>query len=613
MIQYLFAIYFVMKNFLSYLLLAGIVGFLTILPIKHAAAATEPTVDELISLILASESSTWTVTQPTTTTQPTQVTTEQPTTTTTATEQPATVAPTTTTSSSSIANDQEFQSALAWMYANGLTQYATVDAYAPNDGLTRQQAAKFFVVFAQTIIWKSAPTTNTTACSFTDSGFDATLKPYVMQACEYGIMVWKDGVFRPNDEISRSEFTTALVRMISGKKLDETTTPWWLAYYVQARDRWLTKEQNANAYDGDLTRYAAALLLYRWVGIVKNTTETPVVQTPTTTWSTTELTTSTTGTTTVTTGAMPDIPMVTSLTSDPALQEAIYWLHDIGVTRYTDINDYRPFDPISRQEAAKMYVTFRYALGIQTTASVAEAQCQFTDLINADQTLVPYIQQACSIGILKWSSGLFLPFDNLTRAQAITILLRITDGYQDESGAIWWQKYYDRAVQLGMISPMSAENFQKPISRYEIAMLLYKSKVQRDIVLNLNNDFETNKFIFTISPTGVSTTGNLTGLVSINTHLLESNPNGTYVVDLFGMQYKIVKTVTQKYLNNDFVWYGKMLLLDETKEIGTVALTISNGVVIAWTLRPYEIADVTYTISPSSQQPYYTLVRKVAN
>lgn len=103
----------------------------------------------------------------------------------------------------------------------------------------------------------------------------------------------------------------------------------------------------------------------------------------------------------MTTGAMPDIPMVTSLTSDPALQEAIYWLHDIGVTRYTDINDYRPFDPISRQEAAKMYVTFRYALGIQTTASVAEAQCQFTDLINADQTLVPYIQQACSIGILK--------------------------------------------------------------------------------------------------------------------------------------------------------------------------------------------------------------------
>lgn len=74
--------------------------------------------------------------------------------------------------------------------------------------------------------------------------------------------------------------------MILGKKLDETTTPWWLPYYMQARDWGLTKEANANAFDGDMSRYAAALLLYRAVGIVNTmqpnistgtTTETPVI------------------------------------------------------------------------------------------------------------------------------------------------------------------------------------------------------------------------------------------------------------------------------------------------------------------------------------------------
>lgn len=509
--------------------------------------------------------------------------------------------------------DQEFVSALLWLYSNGLTQYSTTNQYNPSGELTRQQAAKFFVVFAQKVAWKQIPVT--TSCVFSDTGFDSTLKQYVLDACALGVMVGKEGVFRPNDKISKAEFTTVLLRIIIGNKLDETTSPWWLTYYMQARNMWLTKEQNANAFDGNLSRYAAALLLYRTVGKIYlwSTQVNPSEFTWNITTGTLLVTGSNNSDNATTSGLIADVPLVSSLTADPALQEAIYRLHDIGVTKYTDINDFRPFDSIQRQEAAKMFLTFRYAIGSQISSPLTiTGECQFVDLVNADQTLVPYIHQACSVGILKWSSDIYQPFNELTRAQAISILLRITDGYQDESGSVWWQKYYDRALQLGMISPSSPENFEKPISRYEVAVLLYKSKIQKDILWNLNNDFEKNKFIFTISPTEtLVTTGNLTGLVSINTYLLESNPNWTYVVDLFWKQYKILKTATQKYLENDYVWYWKMLLLDETKEIWTVAMTISDGIIISGILRPYILENTTYTIKPSQQQPYYLLSRVV--
>lgn len=507
--------------------------------------------------------------------------------------------------------DKEFISALSWFYTNGLTQYSSISGYEPMNWLTRQQAAKFFAVFAQKIIGRQI--TASSWCTFTDTGFDSTLKPHVLDACALGIMVGKDGIFRPNDQISKAEFTVALVRMILGERLDESTTPWWLAYYTHARDLWLTKEQNANAFDWKISRYEAALLLYRSVNKVNSWS---ISLTPSgVTWNVATGSSLETGSNSsgslVTSGLIADVPLVSSLTSDPALQEAIYRLHDIWVTKYTDINDFRPFDSIQRQEAAKMYLTFRYAIGSQIVSpNATTGGCEFTDLGSADQTLVPYINQACAVGILKWANGVYQPFNELTRAQAISILLRITDGYQDESGSVWWQKYYDRALQLGMISPSSPENFEKPITRYEVAVLLYKSKIQKDILSNLNNNFEKNKFIFTMSSTGaLATTGNLTGLASINTYLLESNPNGTYVVDLFWTQYKILKTVTQKYLETDYVWYGKMLLLDETKEIWTVALTLSDGIIISGIMRPYGVESATYLISPSSQQPYYILSR----
>lgn len=496
--------------------------------------------------------------------------------------------------------DEEFKNAVTWMYTNWLTQYSTPAGYEPYTKLTRQQAAKFFVVMQETILGKKDVTVNTN-CTFTDTGFDNTLRPFVDKACKYGILMGSSWTFRPNAKISKPEFVTALIRMIEGAKRDESGNPWWNQYYQQAKTRWLTKELNANAFDTDTTRYEAALFLYRSLAILKT------LNIPTTNnWSVTSWTVETT---TPTTEPKPTQP-VTSLVSDPILQEAIYWMNDHSMTKYTTVEQFRPFDTLSRQEAAKIFTLFRN-ITIQWTPQSQGISCAFDDLSIADQTLVSYIKEACKLQILKGSNNLFDPEGLLTKPQAVAILIRMIEAPLAESWATRWEVYYNRAVELGMIEPSQAINFDKPISRYEVAKLLYNSKVKYEIIKNLNNDYETNKLIYPV-PGSMQTwaiSWEVEWLISINTQILQRTDIDTYLIELFTEQYNLERQVTQKYLNNDYVRYGKLLSIDKTQELGTAAFTISNGVIIEGVIRPYGVEAANYTIKPSKSQPYYEMKR----
>lgn len=46
------------------------------------------------------------------------------------------------------------------------------------------------------------------------------------------------------------------------------------------------------------------------------------------------------------------------------------------------------------------------------------------------------------------SEGLFYPFDALTKAQAITIIVRVMSGMQDESAFPWRSGYFQQARVL---------------------------------------------------------------------------------------------------------------------------------------------------------------------
>ena len=48
----------------------------------------------------------------------------------------------------------------------------------------------------------------------------------------------------------------------------------------------------------------------------------------------------------------------TSISNDPELIEAIKWMNDNGLTNYTDVVTYKPFEPLTREQSAKILSKF---------------------------------------------------------------------------------------------------------------------------------------------------------------------------------------------------------------------------------------------------------------
>lgn len=76
------------------------------------------------------------------------------------------------------------------------------------------------------------------------------------------------------------------------------------------------------------------------------------------------------------------------------------WMHSNGLTKYDQVNDFRPNDNITRGEASK-FVT-KYAEYKQLAKNYN--QCAFSDIEGYDYTLVPTIKEACEYGLMKGSN-----------------------------------------------------------------------------------------------------------------------------------------------------------------------------------------------------------------
>lgn len=69
-----------------------------------------------------------------------------------------------------------------WLSETGLTKYDQEADFRGNDAITRGEAAKFIAQYAKEIGLEKTYT----ACEFTDlEGYDATLLPFIEEACAY--------------------------------------------------------------------------------------------------------------------------------------------------------------------------------------------------------------------------------------------------------------------------------------------------------------------------------------------------------------------------------------------------------------------------------------------
>jgi hypothetical protein len=145
-------------------------------------------------------------------------------------------------------------------------------------------------------------------------------------------------------------------------------------------------------------------------------------------------------------------------------QDTVDWAYEKKITRYNNFSEFKYGNKLTRQEAAA-FIT-RYLID---GLGRPEALCKlaYKDGAEIDSSLTPSISRACGLGVMQGNNGYFHPKKNLTRAEALAVLIRaIDENRQDESVTPWYQNYQMRAIELGLSFPR-VNNFDFPISRGE--------------------------------------------------------------------------------------------------------------------------------------------------
>jgi len=137
----------------------------------------------------------------------------------------------------------------------------TQENFRPDDFITRGEAAKFYVWFAE-VQWLEKTKTEA-ECQFNDlEGYDYTLVPKIVEVCEYGLFKGHDGNFMPNNLITEAEALTVTIRSLMGMQ-NENKTPRWSEYH--AMGEWLGILDGEGVWDLDVsaTRETVGTWLYK--------------------------------------------------------------------------------------------------------------------------------------------------------------------------------------------------------------------------------------------------------------------------------------------------------------------------------------------------------------
>ncbi|MBS8121764.1 S-layer homology domain-containing protein [Candidatus Vampirococcus lugosii] len=158
---------------------------------------------------------------------------------------------------------------------------------------------------------------------------------------------------------------------------------------------------------------------------------------------------------------------------DEEFELALAFLKRYGLTKYNSVDEFRPFDELTRQESAKFFAGFGgEVLGLESTNN----NCSFNDISNADYTLVPKILSVCAMGIMKGFENEFSPFDNITRAESFTVLVRAILGEKlDENVNPRWDNYFKIAQELNLTIENNTWEQDRSITRYEMSLIIYRA------------------------------------------------------------------------------------------------------------------------------------------
>ena len=137
----------------------------------------------------------------------------------------------------------EFQQAYEFAHENGITTKSTIESAQMNWKLTRIAMAKMLSQYAINVLGKEPDTTQNIKFNDVSDKRNADYDNWVTLAYQLWIM-WqnmKDNNFRPDDEVTRAEFATALSRLLYSTSDGEykSTAKYYIHHMEKLKEEWI--------------------------------------------------------------------------------------------------------------------------------------------------------------------------------------------------------------------------------------------------------------------------------------------------------------------------------------------------------------------------------------
>lgn len=541
----------------------------------------------------------------------------------------------------------EFDKALYRMYKNWLTMYDNSGDFRPYDNLTREESAKM-IGQLYSVLWFSKED-KWFNCSFVDTNlFNPTLAEHIYNVCRWWIFKWNDNTqqFMPHDSLTKGQLLAVLMRIFEWKVSNESGQPRWIEYYVKAMTLWMTNETNLAKFDKPVSRWEASLLMFRFKNMILDDEQyklyllrldnllwdsdsyqkqleelkgqrwetadewwdnSQIIDTsnPDSNW----ITAASWSVNTWSNVSLEIIAWNETLTDTPEFMEAINWMYDMWMTSYNTTESFMPYQTITRAQVAKMLDKFTVATNMTEIRNFWT--CEFSD-VDADSEFKDAITRVCQYWIMAWAGDKFAPNQVVTKAEFVSMLIRLFDGKTlEENTNPRWLPYYKRAIEIWLISAQDTVTFTSEIARYEVATYLYRLKVRLTMYNNLNSSQLSDEIVKTLDETQeTSEEWKVTAKVYVDILALNNSAFTDGYVEILGERYRIKKTNTDSYnvWANSFVRYGTLYSIESWDSIWSIAFILTNWALVEWTIRINK--DSYYLTKDSNTTTYYNLTQK---
>lgn len=291
---------------------------------------------------------------------------------------------------------------------------------------------------------------------------------------------------------------------------------------------------------------------------------------------------------------------------DSEFLQSLQFAFEKGITNFKTIEEFKPYEKVTREQSSKMIGQFAIQVFKKTVDEWKT--CAFVDIKDADYSLAPHITQACKLWIMKWGSdGYFLPLLSLTKWQAIAVIIRLfNNGLMDEGGYPRYKNYYEKAKELWLTKESNIEALERPLTRYELVLLLYRFYVKYDLLSKFWNTFDMGWSAIKMIEESIGADGLKHGKALVDTQKFLDQNITSVNMSIFGIEYRIDKTKLVNQFTDAFTRYGDVY--KENKYIGIASFNIIKDILTDGSIRPLNTSDGKYySIGMSTQPPFYDI------